>query len=1032
MLVAWALVPSARAAKEKEPPPHPLVGQKLVPQDVDWEHPLYQTSFDAPAVLKDWRLEGGKSMRIADGKLILDSRPGSTRSEDKANHLVCWLVKEVPGDFLLEFSLRPQNRKQGLNIVFFNARGIHGESIFSPALRPRDGLFAEYITGDLNNYHVSYWAGTRGSANIRKNYGFHLVSVGRDLVAPAPAAAFQTVRVYKRQGTIRLMVDNVVAVAYDDDGKTYGPVWNHSGWIGLRQMAHTVRCEYEHLKVFPLLPAIPVEKAPHAEIRSAPSPAGTKVTVNPPPLLWPVADRDVLHYRVRLSRDKAFSRQATIIAEGLRWACCNPHRKLENGRWYWQYAAAGGGQQPAWSEPCWFDVDDSARPFVTPPAEAILRACPKDHPRLLASAAELPELRRRAVGTVELKKIIDPADRCLGRELPDLGRARPQEKGDNRYQQRNFAKWASKAFAAKLAEEMTCLAPAYLLTGEEKYGREAARRATFIAALDPDAETSSKVSDFADGSCMHALALAYDSCHDLLSAEQRQQLRQAIRVRAGRFFQQSMKNMEVRIFNAHAWQHILMEAAEAAFATLGELPEADAWVAYFYELWVSRFPAMGGDDGGWAEGFGYEGVNMETMLRAPALLERLGGVDFFDRPWYRHAPYFLLYGWPPGSASAGFGDGAELPTGPHMIQAHFAETLARRFRDPYVLWYSEAVCAENRQAVIAAPLLLLDRLRSGGARPAFPSRPPRELPQARAFDDVGLVVMHSQLAAPKSDVFLAFCSCPFGGCGHMHPCQNAFNLLVGGQRLLANSGYYISDGDEHYKGWYSTTRAHNAILIDGRGEGDDTASYGRILRFADTPRASYCLGDATHAYHDAGLTKARRHVAFLRPSTIVIYDELEADHPARWSWLLHSPARLTAAVPNIRLEAEVAAGRGRVEVFASGPLRAEIDNRFDPPAKNWRHAKDASGKLAEYPDQWHATVVPRQPAGKLRFLALIQVRLTSDRQPLEDPAVEFPGRVKLAPWRIDAALDPSQPASLSVSDSRGQSVLAVDGDGRPR
>jgi hypothetical protein len=28
-------------------------------------------------------------------------------------------------------------------------------------------------------------------------------------------------------------------------------VWNHSGWIGLRQMGHTVHCEYDSLTVYP-------------------------------------------------------------------------------------------------------------------------------------------------------------------------------------------------------------------------------------------------------------------------------------------------------------------------------------------------------------------------------------------------------------------------------------------------------------------------------------------------------------------------------------------------------------------------------------------------------------------------------------------------------------------------------------------------------------------------------------------------------------------------------------------------------------
>jgi hypothetical protein len=70
-----------------------------------------------------------------------------------------------------------------------------------------------------------------------------------------PAGSFQTVRIYKRGGAIRCLVDDVVALAYDDDGATFGPVWTHRGWIGLRQMAHTVRCEYGHVKVWPLKPA---------------------------------------------------------------------------------------------------------------------------------------------------------------------------------------------------------------------------------------------------------------------------------------------------------------------------------------------------------------------------------------------------------------------------------------------------------------------------------------------------------------------------------------------------------------------------------------------------------------------------------------------------------------------------------------------------------------------------------------------------------------------------------------------------------
>ena len=254
-LFCWALAMTLAgpSAAGDDAPVETPAGQKFVPDDVDLDNPVYVTTFDDGAVLRDWRLEGGRQMSVAEGKLILESRPHPDASKRSRNHLVCWLVKPVPADFLLEFTVRPQNRKQGLNIVFFNARGVGGHSILdATAVRPRDGTFAQYHSGDLNNYHVSYWAGTRGTANLRKNKGFHLVATGKDLVADSSADAFQTVRVYKRGGKIRVTVDDALSVAYDDDGQTFGAVHTHSGWIGLRQMGHTLKCEYGHLKIYPL------------------------------------------------------------------------------------------------------------------------------------------------------------------------------------------------------------------------------------------------------------------------------------------------------------------------------------------------------------------------------------------------------------------------------------------------------------------------------------------------------------------------------------------------------------------------------------------------------------------------------------------------------------------------------------------------------------------------------------------------------------------------------------------------------------
>ncbi|MBC7819813.1 MAG: hypothetical protein IAG10_23260 [Planctomycetaceae bacterium] len=70
------VVVGATMAQEKKPSPDPLpeLGEKFLPQDIDLDRPVYETSFESPVVLKGWRLEGGKQMSVADGNLVFGKR----------------------------------------------------------------------------------------------------------------------------------------------------------------------------------------------------------------------------------------------------------------------------------------------------------------------------------------------------------------------------------------------------------------------------------------------------------------------------------------------------------------------------------------------------------------------------------------------------------------------------------------------------------------------------------------------------------------------------------------------------------------------------------------------------------------------------------------------------------------------------------------------------------------------------------------------------------------------------------------------
>ncbi|MEZ4902106.1 MAG: hypothetical protein R2822_10290 [Spirosomataceae bacterium] len=41
------------------------------------------------------------------------------------------------------------------------------------------------------------------------------------------------------------------------------------------------------------------------------------------------------------------------------------------------------------------------------------------------------------------------------------------------------------------------------------------------------------------------------------------------------------------------------------------------------------------------------------------------------------------------------------------------------------------------------------------------------------------------------------------------------------------------------------------------------------------------------------MKKFYRHILLLKPGIVVIYDELEADAEAEWSWLIHSLKNMT-------------------------------------------------------------------------------------------------------------------------------------------
>ncbi len=150
--------------------------------------------------------------------------------------------------------------------------------------------------------------------------------------------------------------------------------------------------------------------------------------------------------------------------------------------------------------------------------------------------------------------------------------------------------------------------------------------------------------------------------------------------------------------------------------------------------------------------------------------------------------------------------------------------------------------------------------------------------------------MHSDLSyLPRTSVYFKSSPPPFGAYGHQSADHNAFVISAGGERLAIESGYYGTyDGynTNHWQWWVKRTKSKNAITFDG-GKGQvafehqpnpyqiTNARYGSITQQQSTADYDIVTGDATDAYAGA-LTKAVRSLVYLRPGTILLYDNLSS------------------------------------------------------------------------------------------------------------------------------------------------------------
>jgi hypothetical protein len=614
---------------------------------------------------------------------------------------------------------------------------------------------------------------------------------------------------------------------------------------------------------------------------------GEIVDVTPPGFCWwRVEKKTRVSYQISiLSEDGGEIHRSPLLNDPV----YIPSTILAPGKYTWTVEALDAeGNIVALRKESHFEISNEAvsLPWIDP--GKLLANVPRSHPRLLFPAEQLEEIRQNIGDRYRepYESLKKSADLALG--IPLVG----YPGFDTITGRKNYAakRTAYREEYHRVGDTyiggVVPMALTYLLDGDMKYGLAVKSHLLHLCSWSLDGSMSVQDPKFDEVGLRLARALpqAYDWTHDLFAPAERVRMENWMAALADSFLVR-MKTRDFLYYSGESHDGrvpgYLMEFA----IVLAEHPEAVAWMDYAMKAALTVWPHWAGSDGGWAEGVDYALQYNERFITPIQSVLTGTGYDLWQKPFFRKFPYFLTYCISPVGEITPFGDSEDQPA---SRRADKLESMLLYYahinKDAGLRWWADLL-SENTAGVpeeIHSAVRML--LTPDTIKPASPAG----LSPDRAFMGIGWAAFHSDLASPENDLMLLFKSSPFGPVSHSHADQNSFAIMKGGKGLAIPAGErYPQHGSPFHTKYTRLTEAHNALLINGKGQIDkDARANGRIIDFKSLPHIGYAAGEAHLAYGPT-VKKYTRHALLIRPSLILIIDEVETAEPAAITWLMH-------------------------------------------------------------------------------------------------------------------------------------------------
>jgi hypothetical protein len=491
------------------------------------------------------------------------------------------------------------------------------------------------------------------------------------------------------------------------------------------------------------------------------------------------------------------------------------------------------------------------------------------------------------------------------------------------------------------------LALAYRITRQEQYLTELRRWLAPPVSFAHWGRAHMPDHDLDAAWLLHGLSLAYAWAGPALPLAERSALREKLILQGTRMYDFAVAG-EGGWWSSSYWQNhnwiCYAGLATAGYVLADEHPAAVAWTKRAKDNFEIVLDLLN-EDGSNDEGVVYWRYGVPWLVSYLDVLKAAEGVDWFPRSAYlRETFWYRLYQAAPDlERIVDHGDCHDRRSG-HCVAMYYK--LAAEYRIPQAQWLGNKV---------AKDFFWREAYESGvrpGVRPEAyqellwfdPSAPVEgldNLPTSRFFPDLGLMVARTSWG--EDATLVSFKAAPGGGhkawdtshriesergwitlnAGHHHPDSGSFVMLGAGSYLAVDEGYSSRKHTAH----------HNGVLVDGHGfdnedryhifEGLGAERTAQIVTTTLGGGWTHAVSEISRMYDPAlGVDRIRRHLVMSPAGTVVVVDDLAADVPRRWTWLLQTdnPA---VAVGAGRWAAP--AGSGQLWVTALAPASTQDD-----------------------------------------------------------------------------------------------------------